>query len=485
MKKKVSAQRRPNGDWDEYLSLYLDQASAFPLMTREQEFECARRIDWTRRKLSELLLSCDFVLLRVTNSIRGSNNKEINSTRSPDDDSDSIRDGDGANEFSGWWKKMKKNKVETKEERKARIARTAANIATLEKIQERNASDYRIATSKSQPPGKRKKAWDDLARRRRRAVRLVEDIGAGVLRFEKALSTLEDFCEKLDEFQTQIEKTWISTSERRSLIVERRRILKTTQETPTSLRNRVAEARRINAEYLDARKMFANSNLRLVVSIAKEYRNCGLSFLDVIQEGNIGLMIAIDRFDYRRGCKFSTFATWQIKQSIRQAIKNDNPIKFPTNSVRRLRAAKREFERITGREPTLDEEAELLQTTTEKALKLRQATQTPVSLDQFVGDDDSETLVNQIADQRAVDPSDAAQSEELRNRLSEELNKLSPRERMILEERNGLDGKERRTLKELGHKLNVSRERVRQVEKKGIDKLCQPSSSRSLIGFLD
>lgn len=484
MEMNVGDRLRLHDDLDKSTRLYLDQIGVFPLLTRAQELKYARQIDLTRRKLRKMFLSYDFVLSSVTNMIRSSDNNKARSALNLGGDPDALRDGDGTNAFFVRRKASKKN---GNAERKARTARTAANLATLEKIRERNASDYQIATDKSQPSEIRKKAWIDLACRRRRAVRLVEEIRVDELRFETLLSTLEGYCKKVDELQTRIAKSRASeapASELRRLIVEQRRILKTTQETPTSLRRHVAKARRIAAEYFSARDTLANSNLRLVASIANKYRNRGLPYMDLIQDGNVGLMRAVDKFDYRRGYKFSTYATWWIRHEIVRAIGKNRVIKTSTNSVQKLYSATREFERKNGRAPTLDEVAAQIQKTPAKTLKLQQATQVPVSLDQLVGNDDGDALINQIADQRVGDPSDSPQREELRKRLCEELDELSPRERMIIVERYGLDGKGSRTLEELGHKYKVSRERIRQIEKRGLQKLRRPSFSQRLVGFL-
>ena len=469
MKKIVGAQRRPRDGWREDLRLYFDQISAYPLLTREQEVEYGRQIASKGLRFRTALLCCDLVLMLVMNMIRGAN----------DDESFEGRKG------------KKRKKKETKKEPEARTVRCgqiAVNFAVLEKIRELNARDYRVATSRSQPPKKRKKAWDDLARRRLFAARLVEDVGVDEIRFETLLSTLEDYSKEVDELQTRIQESRASNapaSEQRRLILERRRILQTLQETPTSLRNRVAEARKLYEERLRVRNVFVNSNLRLVVSIAKNYEDFGQTSMDLIQEGNLGLMLAVDKFDYRLGCKFSTYATYWIRQKIARAIWKNISILGPRKSVQKLYVATCKFEREFGRKPTLEEAAELIHTTVDKARKLLQAMRFAVSLDLLVGDEDSEAFINQIADAKSGDILNELQRKELNKRLLESFEELSQREVTILAGLYGLDGGKAVTLEELGRAFKISRERVRQIKNNALKKLRKASSSRRLVGFLD
>ena len=455
----------------------------------------------SRLKFRSKLLECDYILLRAINVIRRAYEKETPNAKSaltPEEAADAVRDEqvdvldgglDGNEEKE---KEGKKENKETKAERDARLARTAENLRTLAKIRERNARDYQVALSKSYPPEVRKKAWDDLAYRRRRAVRLVEEMGLRNQRVENMLDTLESYSKRVDELQSYIDRHRASgapASARNDWILERRHILLMTQETPTSLRNRVAEARRIYVEYQNAKKGLSEGNLRLVVSIAKKYRNRGLSFLDLIQEGNAGLMRAVDKFEYRRGFKFCTYATWWIRQAITRAVADQSRvIRIPVHMVEtmsRFRSVTRELTQKNGREPTLEETAEAAKTSIADARKILQMTRFPISLDRPVGNSDDSHFGDLIPDESSSNPSDLAQNENLRKRLHKVLKTLSYREREIIKLRYGLGDGYCYTLEEVGHIFKVTRERIRQIEAKAVRKLQQPSRSQELVGFLD
>lgn len=486
---------------DDPVRQYLSEMGEIPLLTRQQEIAFARQIEVSRLKFRSKLLECDYILLRAINVIRRAYEKETPNARSaltPEEAADAVRDEqvdvvdgglDGNEEKE---KEGKKENKETKAERDARLARTAENLRTLAKIRERNARDYQVALSKSYPPEVRKKAWDDLAYRRRRAVRLVEEMGLRNQRVENMLDTLESYSKRVDELQSYIDRHRASgapASARNDWILERRHILLMTQETPTSLRNRVAEARRIYVEYQNAKKGLSEGNLRLVVSIAKKYRNRGLSFLDLIQEGNAGLMRAVDKFEYRRGFKFCTYATWWIRQAITRAVADQSRvIRIPVHMVEtmsRFRSVTRELTQKNGREPTLEETAEAAKTSIADARKILQMTRFPISLDRPVGNSDDSHFGDLIPDESSSNPSDLAQNENLRKRLHKVLKTLSYREREIIKLRYGLGDGYCYTLEEVGHIFKVTRERIRQIEAKAVRKLQQPSRSQELVGFLD
>ena len=244
------------------------------------------------------------------------------------------------------------------------LGRLPHNLRTLEVLLRRNRRDYRLALSRSQAKSQRRGAWRRLGRRRRRAVRLVEELGLRTQRIEPMIRTLDEFSRRVDRLQVQLEeqkRTKAPQAERDPLLAEFRSILLATQETPTSLRNRVRFLKSVYAEYQQAKQELSEGNLRLVVSIAKKYRNRGLSFLDLIQEGNAGLMRAVDKFEYRRGFKFCTYATWWIRQAITRAVADQSrTIRIPVHMVEtmsRVRNVSRQLLQELGREPTLEETA--------------------------------------------------------------------------------------------------------------------------------
>jgi RNA polymerase primary sigma factor len=240
--------------------------------------------------------------------------------------------------------------------------------------------------------------------------------------------------------------------------------------------------------YEEAKQKMANGNLRLVVSIAKRWRNRGLPFADLIQEGNAGLMKAVEKYEYKRGYKFSTYATWWIRQSVTRAIADHaRTIRVPvhlTETMAKLRRIQHDVLQETGKEATLDELASRAGISSQECRRVLAASRSTVSLDRPVGDGDAQVM-DFIADRDAPDPADLPVSDQLKARVAEVLDTLSEREREILSLRFGFGDGYTYTLEEVGRRFNVTRERVRQIEAKAIKRLQHPTRSRQLEGFLD
>jgi len=453
---------------DDPVRMYLTQMGEIPLLTRREEIDLAKKIEVTRRCFRTKLLECDYVIQSAYKTLSRVHRGEL-----PFDRTVQVSVTD----------RLEKEQI---------LGRLPHNLKTVGILLRRNRRDYRVALGKSHSKKRRAAAWVRLARRRRRAVLLIEELGLRTQRIESMIDTLGQFSDRvttLHKLTQQTKKDRSAAAERKKLLSEYRSILIATQETPTSLRNRVEYLRKIYAEYQQAKRELSEGNLRLVVSIAKKYRNRGLSFLDLIQEGNAGLMRAVDKFEYRRGFKFCTYATWWIRQAITRAVADQSrTIRIPVHMVEtmsRVRNVSRQLLQELGREPTLEETARRADTTIDEARRVLAMSRYPISLDRPVGNSEDSHFGDLLPDGSAESPATGAAQEMLRGRINKVLKTLSYREREIIKLRYGLGDGYSYTLEEVGHIFKVTRERIRQIEAKAVRKLQQPSRSQELVGFLD
>jgi len=459
-----AAKRRPTAVIDDPIRLYLLQMGGIPLLTRETEVSSARTIEHWRRKFRRTLLANDLVLAGAVQLL------------------ERVRAGtlrlDRTIEVS----------VTNTAEKKRLLKRLGPNLETLRRIEREKRRLFRIALARSLPREQRQAAWTRLVRLRHKGVRLVEELNLRIQRLYPLLGLLQDHWARHQVIAGRLATGGLATPAAAALAAEQRQILLVTRESRRTLQRRLARLADFKDRYDAAKRKLAAGNLRLVISIAKRYRNRGLSFLDLIQEGNSGLMRAVDKFEHARGFKFSTYATWWIRQAITRAIADQSrTIRVPVHmadTINRLRNLTRSFVQSHGREPTLEELAGVANLPVEEAECIWRMSRRPVSLDQPLGDADEGTVGEFVSDRSEPDPLRDVNQQALKSSIGRALEGLSYREREIIRLRFGLADGYAYTLEEVGTIFDVTRERVRQIEAKAVEKLRQPGSGVDLASFV-
>ncbi len=453
---------------DDPVRMYLTQMGEIPLLSRNEEISLAKKIEVTRKRFRRKVLECDYALCNVVETL-----KRVHSNELPFDRTIKV----------SLTENLEKDKI---------LQRMPHNLKTLEHLLEQNRDDFSKSLDDALSDDDKKKWRRSLKIRRRKAVTLVEELSIRTQKVQPLMKKLEQISIRMEELEKQIMELQglrHAREDRANLETELKDLMLMTLEDAGSLRRRVDIVKTRFCEYEQAKRDLSGGNLRLVVSIAKKYRNRGLSFLDLIQEGNTGLMRAVDKYEYRRGYKFSTYATWWIRQAITRAIADQaRTIRIPVHMIEtmsKLRNVSKKLLQEMGREPSIEETAKAAGISIEETRRVLKISRHPISLDRPVGESEDSYFGDFIEDDGAESPVSAATQEMLKDKIDQVLKTLTYREREIIKLRYGLGDGYTYTLEEVGRIFKVTRERVRQIEAKAVRKLQHPVRSRQLEGFLD
>ena len=455
-------------DLHDPIRMYLSQMGSIPLLTRDEEIRLAKTIELMYNGFRRKVLQSDLAIEQAADIFETMGRSTQNFDRTVQTTGPQML---GRDEI---------------------IQRLDGHIRTLRAIVERNRRDSAELRKKRITNDVRYNLTEALRARRRRGAILIEELGLRPKKIAPIMEDLQGLADKVRRIRKairEIEKE-PGPPDRADVFKKRlERIVDRVRESPEMLLSRDRLISKRYGAYQRAKKQLSAGNLRLVVSIAKKYRHRGLSFLDLIQEGNAGLMKAVEKYEYRRGYKFSTYATWWIRQAITRAIADQaRTIRIPVHMIEtmsRLRKMAKHLLQELGREPTVEELSYEAAIPIPEVRRVMRISKHPVSLDRPIGDSDDSYFGDFIEDTTAESPVIVASHEMLKGKIDKVLDSLTYREREIIKLRFGIGDGYTYTLEEVGRRFKVTRERVRQIEAKALRKLQHPVRSRKLEGFLE